>query len=202
MFQSPSEQQSQALMQEMVNMKQELSRVVNELESIQKNQVSINISQDWPPCMRTWYRIDISQCCTCIVQNLWFWANLHKYLNLMLVPAQQKSSPQTSLHFGRGLGRVVLLEGWLSINFCLQGISCNSHEAHDDQAHTHRHTTEPLGQEQTVSPSDTSEQQTLALMHRLAKMHEDTQQEMAKMHTALQTLSQVVQESIQHWKTQ
>ena len=71
-----------------------------------------------------------------------------------------------------------------------------------------------------MSPSDTSEQQTLALMHRLAKMQEDTQQEMAKMqqhtqqemakmqqhtqqemtklHAALQTLSQVVQESIQH----
>ena len=60
-----------------------------------------------------------------------------------------------------------------------------------------------------MSPSATSEQQTLALMHRLAKMHEDTQQEMAKMqqhtqqemakmHAALQTLSQIVQESIQH----
>ena len=60
-----------------------------------------------------------------------------------------------------------------------------------------------------MSPSDTSEQQTLALMHRLAKMQEDTQQEMAKMqqhtqqemtklHATLQTLSQVVQESIQH----
>ena len=90
----------------------------------------------------------------------------------------------------------------------LQGISCNPHEAHDDQTHTHRHTTEPEGQEQKVSPSNTSEQQTLALMHRLAKMddtqqemakmQQHTQQEMAKIHAALQTLSQVIQESIQH----
>ena len=66
---------------------------------------------------------------------------------------------------------------------------------------------------ESVSPSDTSEPQTRALLHKLAKMHEDTrqemqkhtqqeiakmQQEMAKLHAALQTLSQVIQESTQH----
>ena len=98
----------------------------------------------------------------------------------------------------------------ISLILWLQGISCTPQEAHDDQSHAHWHTTEEV-QAQTVSPSatSTSEQQTLALMHRLAKMHEDTQQEMAKMqqhtqqemakmHTALQTLSQIVQEYIQH----
>lgn len=34
-------------------------------------------------------------------------------------------------------------------------------------------------------------------MHEMAKMQQQTQQEMAKMHEALQTLSRVVQESIQ-----
>jgi hypothetical protein len=101
-----------------------------------------------------------------------------------------------SYHNNESVGTCFFNFVW-SISNC-----CNPQETHDD------HATEPKVQVQTSPRHDTSEQQILALVHKLAKeqadtrqemakMQQHTQQEMAKMHAELQTLTQVVQESIQ-----
>ena len=85
----------------------------------------------------------------------------------------------------------------------LQSVSYDHQKTHD-QTKTHT--------EAEVQVQSPSEQQTQALMHKVAKMQEHTQQEMTKMqeqteqkmtkmHEALQTLSQVIHESIKQ-KTQ